>query len=504
MKKYIVLMLIAILLALPATTIAAPPVQEESTGEDYVIQADDWLSKLSDKFLGDVLAYPAITFYTNQKNAEDDSYAQITDSDLIEVGQKIYIPTAEEAQAYFDQATGETAVAGAEATGETVKLGAIMPLSAPGSVSGGTAMKAAFEIALEEINAAGGVLGQPVELIMLDTEGLPERGTAAMNRLINQENVVGVVGEYHSAVGLSAKEVAHENGVPVVFAETWNDDITAVRYPEVFRIAPLSSEVAQADANFIESIGAEYVIIMTENTGYGIPAAEQTAELLAERGIESDTFFADIGTLDFAPVIERIKAGQQPDIISVLLTGETSFNFQQQAADAGIGPQDSPMLCNQAIGDSEAFWAAVPDGNLCIYRRIGLPRALYTPETESFVAKYSEATGKAEAESYAMEAYDSLKLMAQAIDEAGSTEPEAIISALENIEYDGALGKITFPINSENPPEAAGVEDKWWHQFPDPAITMVQYQEPGQNAADAAVVWPDAYKTGELILVDQE
>jgi len=496
MKKYFILLMIALMLAVPAATAAAPPAQ----GQDYTVQADDWLSKLSDKFLGDVLAYPAITYYTNQKNAEDDSYAQITDSDVIEVGQKLYIPTPDEAQAYFAQAEGE--VAGTTG-GDTVKIGAIMPLSAPGSVSGGTAMKAAFEIALEEINAAGGVLGKPVELIMLDTEGLPERGSAAMNRLINQENVVGVVGEYHSAVGLSAKEVAHENHIPVVFAETWNDDITAVQYPEVFRIAPLSSEVSEADADFIESIGAEYVVIMTENTGYGIPAAEQTAEQLAARGIESDTYSADIGTLDFAPVVERIKAGRQPDIISVLLTGETSFNFQQQAAEAGIGPQDSPMLCNQAIGDSEAFWAAVPDGNLCIYRRIGLPRALYTPETEAFVNKYSEKTGKAEAESYAMEAYDSLKLMAQAIDEAGSTDPDAIITALENIEYNGALGTITFPVNSQNPPEAAGVEAKWWHQFPDPAITMVQYQEPGQDAADAAVVWPDAYKTGDLILTGQ-
>lgn len=495
MKKYFLLLFVVLMLVVPAATSAAPLYQ----GEDYVVQADDWLSKLADKFLGDVLAYPAITYYTNQKNVEDDSYTKITNSDEIEVGAKIYIPTTDEAEAYFNQAAGE--VAGMAAGGDTVKIGAIMPLSAPGSVSGGTAMKAAFEIALDEINAAGGVLGKPVELVMVDTEGLPERGSAAMNRLINQEHVVGVVGEYHSAVGLSAKEVAHDNHIPVVFAETWNDNITASEYPEVFRIAPLSSEVAQADAKFIESIGAKYVVIMTENTGYGIPAAEQTTQNLAELGIEADTYSADIGTLDFAPVVERIKAGRQPDIISVLLTGETSFNFQQQAAEAGIGPQDSPMLCNQAIGDSEAFWAAVPDGNLCIYRRIGLPRALYTPETENFVAKYSEKTGKAEAESYAMEAYDSLKIMAQAINEAGATDPDSIISALENIEYNGALGKITFPINSSNPPEAAGKDPKWWHQFPNPAITMVQYQEPGQDAKDAPVVWPDVYKTGDLILV---
>jgi branched-chain amino acid transport system substrate-binding protein len=486
MKKFLFLLMVAALLAVPAATAAAPMFQ----GEDYTVQADDWLSKLSDKFLGDVLAYPAITYYTNQKNAEDETYAKITSSDVIEVGQKIYIPTQEEAESYFAGA--------AESFGDgTIKIGALAPLSAPGSVTGGEAMKAAFEIALEEINTAGGILGQPAEVVLVDTEGLPERGTAAMERLINQDSVVGVVGEYHSAVGLTAKEVAHANNMPTVFAETWNDDITAVQYPQVFRVAPLSSEVASVHVRFMESLGVNKVVIMTENTGYGIPAAESTTEELDGLGIESVTFSADLGTQDFSGIVERIKA-ESPELILVLLTGETSYNFEQQAAEAGIGPQDVTMICNQVARDSETFWSNVPDGNLCIYTVIGLPRALYTDETNAFVDKYTTATGRAEAESYAMEAYDSLKIMAQAINEAGSTEADAIISALENISYAGALGNITFPYGTHNPiPD--GVDAKWWHQFPDPAVTLVQYQAAGQSSVDAPVIFPAAYQTADLI-----
>ncbi len=489
MKKFIILAFVALLvLAIPATTIAAPPAQG---GEDYTVQADDWLSKLADKFLGDVLAFPAITYYTNQKNAEDDSYAKITDSDVIEIGQKIYIPSQDEAQAYV--------ASSAQSFGDgTFKMGALAPLSAPGSVTGGTAMKAAMEIALAEVNAEGGILGQQVEMILLDTEGLPERGTTAMERLINQEGVDAVVGGYHSAVGLAAKEVAHANNVPIVFAETWNDDITGVGYEQVFRIAPRSSDVAQIDAEFIATLEPDFVAIMTENTGYGIPAAEQTTAILDGFGIASETFFADIGTLDFAPVIERMKAGTTPDVILVLLTGETGFNFQQQAAEAGLGPQDVVMVCNQAASDSDAFWAAVPDGNLCIYHAIGLPNALWTEKTAAFAEKYVELTGRARPESYAMEAYDSFKLMAQAINEAGSSEPEAIIAALENISYDGALGRIYFEYGINNPvPE--GVPASAWHQFPDPAVTMVQFQEPGESAADLTVIYPEKFKTGEMI-----
>ena len=130
---------------------------------------------------------------------------------------------------------------------------------------------------------------------------------------------------------------------------------------------------------------------------------------------------------------------------------------------------------------------------------IGLPRALYTDATNAFIEKYTAKTGKAEAESYAMEAYDSLKLLAQAIDQAGSTDGDAVISAIENINYDGVLGNITFPYGTQNP-VPADMPAKWWHQFPDPAITLVQYQEVGQNAADAPVVFPDTYKTAEPVL----
>jgi branched-chain amino acid transport system substrate-binding protein len=396
----------------------------------------------------------------------------------------------------------------AAASGEPIKIGGLAPLSAPGTVVGGEAMREAMIIAVEEINANGGLLGRPVELIIADTEGLPERGTAVMERLINQDGVVAVGGGYHSSVGITAKEVAHDNGIPVVFAETWNDTITSVMYPEVFRIAPLNSEVSAVDVNFViwlnetYDAGIEKVVLMTENTDYGIPAAEETTRLLAESDIEAVTFSMDIGTQDFAGILERIKA-ENPDMVMSLLTGEASFNFQQQAADAGIGPQDVPFLCNQESLESRAFWTNVPDGNYCFLRRIGLPTQLYNDVATNFAATYSERTGKSVPESYALEAYDSIMIIAQAIEEAGSTDPQAIITTLENIVYEGVLGTITFPINSQNTPEQAGLDPKWWHQFPDPAITIVQYQEEGQDSDVAPVVFPATYQTGDPILVNR-
>lgn len=99
MKKLsIVLLILTVVVGLgPGSVFASPSLQAPMCEQDVTVQTDDWLSKLSDKFYGDVLAYPAIVEATNQANASDDSYARIDNPDLIEPGWKLCIPSAEEA-----------------------------------------------------------------------------------------------------------------------------------------------------------------------------------------------------------------------------------------------------------------------------------------------------------------------------------------------------------------------------------------------------------------------
>jgi len=96
MKKLLGLfVLLAVLFSLTMSVAAAPPIQ--GGGEDYVVQKDDWLSKLADKFLGDIFAWPAIWEATNAKAETDPSYTHIVNPNIIEVGDKLYIPSPEEA-----------------------------------------------------------------------------------------------------------------------------------------------------------------------------------------------------------------------------------------------------------------------------------------------------------------------------------------------------------------------------------------------------------------------
>ncbi|MBI1880323.1 MAG: extracellular solute-binding protein, partial [Chloroflexi bacterium] len=107
MKKFL---MIAILFALLVTLVPASLVSAQGGGEDYTVQADDSLSKLADKFFGDINAYWAIMSATNNANAEDPSYVKITNPDILEVGDKLSIPSKEDAQdfmASFDPANAD-------------------------------------------------------------------------------------------------------------------------------------------------------------------------------------------------------------------------------------------------------------------------------------------------------------------------------------------------------------------------------------------------------------
>lgn len=382
-----------------------------------------------------------------------------------------------------------------------IKLGGLAPLSAPGTVVGGEAMRDAMRLAETDINAAGGVLGCQVEVVIGDTEGLPEKGAAVMEKLITQDGVVAVGGGYHSSVGVASKEVANARRIPVVFAETWNDTITGDKQKYIFRIAPLSSWASATIWRFaLLTPGIKKAVILTENTDYGIPAAQETTTGLASGGVEAVTFSVDIGTQDYAGIVQRIKA-ENPDMVITLATGEAAYNFTQQAADAGIGPMDLPFVTGQDALESGAYWRNVPDGKFAFIQRIGVPETAFSDKGRAFAAAYKAKTGKSDVESYAMEAYDSIAILAQAINEAGSTDGDAVVAALEAISHDGTLGRIYFPYGTGKDPSVDGKGDEWWHQWPDPALTMIQYQTEGQSSTDAAIVWPDAYKTTEPVFV---
>ena len=231
---------------------------------------------------------------------------------------------------------------------ETIKVGGIAPLSPPGSVDAGVVIDWAYQQAAADVNANCGIdiagVNHRLEVITGDSEGISERGQALAERWIFEDGVHGVVGGYHSAVALALMKLTQENGIPTLFAGPWNDNITAngiiefegrsPRFDDgvdyIFRTSPANSMVVLVAANWFIELGLDDVVIMTENTDYGIPAAADEAALLEAAGVTVEQYSFELGTEDFVPVLNRVLArAEPPDAIRVLVTGETGFNLVQ-------------------------------------------------------------------------------------------------------------------------------------------------------------------------------
>ncbi|MDM8527289.1 ABC transporter substrate-binding protein [Anaerolineales bacterium HSG24] len=384
---------------------------------------------------------------------------------------------------------------------EEIVIGVTLPLSAPGSVTGGQVMEAAYGMALEDIEAKGGILDKPVRIIIHDTKGIPEEGTKVAKQLITEECVVAIVGEYHSAVGLTIMEVAHQYHTPVIFAETYNDDITASGYPEIFRIAPASTFTAQMDAKWLAEVGDYnndgeiFALIIAENSSYGEGQVEKAKKWFPEFGISADMLTVDVPTDDFSDVIKTIQGLETiPDAIFVKVTGETSYPLEQQIIEAKLAPNNRTILvANQISLDYQTYWELIPDGNYVVVPRIGPWPSSVNSLGAEFAKRY-EAKFAKWPEPYAFEAYDTLLLMADAINRANSLEASSIIQALEETDIDLASGHYTFPYQANNP--AGGfVPEFMWHQWPDVPLLFLQYTSPNQHSNEMAVIWPETYRT---------
>ena len=153
-------------------------------------------------------------------------------------------------------AAGVLAFANAAIAADPIKIGVTIAQSPPGSVSQGTQVKDGVEVAAKIINDAGGVLGRPIELVFEDTQGIPEKARAAVEKLITRDKVVAVVGEHQSSAVLAAMEVAHRYHVAYVNTNGWSDAIRDKAYPEVFNPGNYNSRVAIAMAVTMKALGA--------------------------------------------------------------------------------------------------------------------------------------------------------------------------------------------------------------------------------------------------------
>ena len=335
---------------------------------------------------------------------------------------------------------------------EEIVIGAVIPLSTGGKMLGGFSMQAALSIAIAELNEAGGIRGLPVRLVTYDSGGSAEMAVAGVSRLAREECAVAVTGFLHNEAVLPAATRANALGIPMVIAGATTDEAPKQQFPNVFRIAPSDTMLAEMPAKWIVEVGdyngddALFVVNVVDSRKY---ASEQMARLeakLSEFGVEHQTLPVDLPASDFSSVIARIASvGHVPDAILIYVDGEPALEIEQQIRAAGFGPQKGTLIVNnEAALDSGRFWQIVPDGIGTVVHRIGPWHKTVTADGKTFALKYANYFGHWP-EYYAFAAYDSVHLIADALSRSETPVGEDVSAALADSDATLASGHYYFP-----------------------------------------------------------
>jgi branched-chain amino acid transport system substrate-binding protein len=372
---------------------------------------------------------------------------------------------------------------------EPIRIGWVGPLSPPGGYAEGTNMKNAAALAVEQVNAKGGILGRQVAVTYADTRGMPAEGRTAAERLVQEDKVVAVFGEFHSPVALAEMEVFHRYGTPFMACDVWSDQITAKGYPEVFRNAPAVSLIDVAIGRWMAAAGFKNVAIIAEKNDVGLASRTIAQRELQKAGVKYTAVDADPNLTDFTAQILRFKSTQPAyDFFISFYSEAGAYPMIRQAHDLGFAPTPGCGIYNSG-GESvdPTFWQNVlAAGQYLVTENVGLPKNAWNDKTKAFVADYRKRYNAAPSGAV-MESYDGAWLLFDAIQRAASTDPTAIIHALETTNYVGVRGQYSF---------AASHEPAWhYHQFLNAPLTLLQYTEVNQGQAEAPIVWPRKFAT---------
>ncbi|UWS80590.1 ABC transporter substrate-binding protein [Phaeobacter sp. G2] len=334
------------------------------------------------------------------------------------------------------------------ALAEDLRIGLSTPLSG-GVAALGQHEKWGAELAIAELNAAGGVDGQALALDAQDNQCNPSQGVTSVENLL-QNDPVAIIGALCSSVTLAIMPMVKREEVPLVVAVSTSKVITEKSgvggNDWTFRINPSDVGLAVAMANYIASSGdIGTVAFVGEDTDYGRGGHEAIAAALEAKGVEviSADFFQQ-NTPDFTTLLTRL-ANTAPDAIALYAVGADELNFLRQFRGMGLPAHLTGRIAFDEIRDTVVASGAI-DGATSVF-----PYAadLDTPENQAFVEAFEAKYG--ELPNYqSFEAYEAVKIIADAVKRAGSSDRTAIRAALETTEYTSLTGRtIAFDENNQ-------------------------------------------------------
>ncbi|SJN09059.1 High-affinity leucine-specific transport system, periplasmic binding protein LivK (TC 3.A.1.4.1) [Leucobacter sp. 7(1)] len=328
---------------------------------------------------------------------------------------------------------------GGEAPEGAIPLGYTATLSGD-FASYGLEMREGIDLAIEEINADGGVLGRDLSTEVIDDEGKPANGPVIAQELCDDANVPAVLGFSFSSVALSGLPIYTQCGLPVVASAVTSPELSGasdVFFRTVFTDAYQGAEAAKFVS---ENRGVKKVAVLYQQDDYGKGVADAFTAGIEEAGGEVTSSQAyQLGTVNFGSTVDTALKGN-PDAVFIggfyTEAGKIVTQIRDAGSDLPIFASDgaaSPLFIDLAGENAEGVevYAAFSASD---------PRA----ESSGFVSSFSKKYDK-EPSSWAALAYDATYVVADAIESAGSTDRAEVAEAIRGTkDFAGVSGNISF------------------------------------------------------------
>jgi branched-chain amino acid transport system substrate-binding protein len=302
------------------------------------------------------------------------------------------------------------------------------------------------KIAEDQINAAGGVLGRKIQLVVEDNKSNPTEAVATAEKLIGKDKVPVMMGAWSSTLTLAVMPKLMEYGVPMLVETSSSGKITTSGNPWIFRISPTSEMEARAFGAMTKTMGIKKADFLATNNDFGLGASKEFSDMLKGQGVQIGAMETmDPKATDFSAQLAKIKASGGDTLFVTTAVEQITLILKQakeQQLKARIittGGSNSPDQLIQQAGDAA-------NGSLhLVFFTPWFPEAVKNPDVaRKFVAEWNARKYPVGGLTEGFRGWDAIYTIVEAVKAAGKAEPQAIQQALWNVKVKGINGDIAF------------------------------------------------------------
>ncbi|MFW5730019.1 MAG: branched-chain amino acid ABC transporter substrate-binding protein [Desulfonatronovibrionaceae bacterium] len=336
-------------------------------------------------------------------------------------------------------------LAGAGSAMAEIRIGLMCPLTGSWA-SEGQDMKNIVELLADEVNAAGGINGQEVDILVEDDGGDPRTAVSAANRLATRD-VTAVIGTYGSSITEATQNIYDDFGIIQVANGATSIRLTQKGLEYFFRTSPRDDEQGRVAAETIDSMGFNKVAVLHDSTSYAKGLADETRTLLEQEGKEV-VFFGALtpGERDYSTILSKMRnagpemvffTGYYPEA-GLLLKQKDQMNW------------DVPFLGGDATNNSDLVAIAGDSAEGFYFLSPPVPQDLDTPQAKDFMDSFTEKYQANPSSIWAVLAGDAFLVLADAIKATDSTDKDEVAGYMHNdLEVQGLTGTISFDENGD-------------------------------------------------------